>query len=166
VLVGHVSTQPQRLGDRLDGEVDEPGSVQDGRQVLAVAQRERSGTARVVGRRQGEVLGGGGGEHGDPLVVGHGLPAHQGDPAAGAQAAGDVGERGGGVAEEHHPEAADRDIEALWCEAMGLRVAVLEADVGQAVVSGSLGGPLHQGPGDVHPQRPAVSGGAGCGAGG
>jgi hypothetical protein len=50
--VGHVSTQPQRLGDRLDGDVDEPGSVQDGHQVLPVAQRERSGTARVVGRRR------------------------------------------------------------------------------------------------------------------
>ena len=49
--VGHVSTQPQRLHDRLDGDVDEPGSVQDGRQVLPVAQRERSWAARFAGRR-------------------------------------------------------------------------------------------------------------------
>jgi hypothetical protein len=48
---------------------------------------------------------------------------------------------------------------------MGLRVAVLEADVGQAVVSGSLLGPLQQGPGDVHAERLAVSGDACCRAG-
>jgi hypothetical protein len=91
--VGYVSTQPQRLHDRLDGDVDEPGSVQHGRQVLPVAQRERSGTARFIGRRQGDVLGGAGG-HGDPLVVHEALPAHEHQPAAGTQTACDIGERG------------------------------------------------------------------------
>jgi hypothetical protein len=76
-----------------------------------------------------------------------------------------VGERGCGVAEEHHPEATDSDIEAARCEAMCLRVAVLEADVGQAVMSGSLLGPLQQGPGDVHAECLAVIGGACCRAG-
>jgi hypothetical protein len=48
---------------------------------------------------------------------------------------------------------------------MGLRVAVLEADVGQVVPSGSLFGPQQQGAGDVHAERLAVIGVAGRRAG-
>ena len=49
------------------------------------------------------------------------------------------------VAEQHHSEAADGDVETSRCESMRLRVGVLEADVAQAILSGTLSGPPLQG---------------------
>jgi DNA-binding transcriptional MerR regulator len=167
--VGNVAAQPERFGDRLEVDVDESCSVQYRSQALRVAQRERSRTPRFVGRWQGDVLRDGGAEHGDPLVVQEVLPAYEHQPAAGAQAACDVGEGSCGIAEEHHAEAADGDIKASRCESMRLRVAVLEADVAQTLLSGSLFCPPQQRRGDVHAERLAIFRGtcrrAGCRSG-
>jgi hypothetical protein len=68
-------------------------------------------------------------DSGVPLVALTGLPDHHDQPPGRAQRSPDVGERGGGIVEEHGAEPADRQVEALVREAVDLRVGTLEGDV-------------------------------------
>jgi hypothetical protein len=68
------------------------------------------------------------------------LPGQQHQSAAGAQRSVDVRERGDGVTEEHRPGSADGSIEVLGVERVDLRVGLLEAGVGEALVSGAAAG--------------------------
>jgi len=98
------------------------------------------------------VLGGGGAGDHDPFVVGEVLPAHEDQPAPGAKAAGDVGERGRRVGEEHHTETAQGDIARAGREAVHLGVAVLKTDIGQSLLLGAAGRLAQHRRGQVHPQ--------------
>ena len=98
------------------------------------------------------MLGGGGAGDQDPFVVGEVLPAHQDQPAPGAKAAGDVGERGHRVGEEHHTETAHGDIARGGREAEHLGVAVVKADIGRSLLLGAAGRLAQQRRGQVHPQ--------------
>jgi hypothetical protein len=67
---------------------------------------------------------------------------------------------GGGVAEEHRAEPADRRVEAPGRKAVNLSVGALEADIAQFLRPGELAGPLDRGRGHVDPERTARLGGA------
>jgi hypothetical protein len=101
------------------------------------------------GCRQGLV------DSGVPLVALVGLPDHHHQPPGRAQRLPDVGERGGGIVEEHRAEPADRQVEALLREAVDLRVGSLEGDVAQLPCPGEFTGALDRGRGDVDPERTA-----------
>ena len=90
-----------------------------------------------------------------PLITLMGLPDHHHQPPGRAQRLPDVGERGGGVVEEHRAEPADRQIEALLRETVDLRVGSLEGDVAQLLSPGEFAGALDRGRGDVDPERTA-----------
>lgn len=104
-----------------------------------------------------------GGQGGQPLVaLGFG-GAQQGGAAARAQCGGDVGEGGGGVAEEHDAEAADDDIERAAGERVDLGVALFESDVGEVCALGAGSGALEHRAGQVQAQGTAVRGGGASG---
>jgi hypothetical protein len=84
-----------------------------------------------------------------------GLPHHHHQAPGRVQRPPDVRERGHGVIEEHRAEPAHGQVEALLREAVDLRVAVLEGDVGHSPRLGELAGPLDGGFGDVDPERTA-----------
>src|SRR5689334_4084941 len=70
----------------------------------------------------------------------------------------DVGERGGGVVEEHRAEPADRHVEALCRKAEGLRIGVLEGDVAEPLSPGELAGAPDRRRGDVDAERTSCPG--------
>ena len=80
-------------------------------------------------------------------------PHHHHETPPGPQCPPDVGERGDGVGEEHRPESADGDVEALRWERVGRGVRALEGDVGKPRRVREPAGPLDHGRGDIHPQR-------------
>src|SRR6516225_442118 len=72
-------------------------------------------------------------------------PARKNEPSAGLQRAGDVAERRRRVGEEHNPHARGREVEGGRLECEHLRVAIMQSDVAQPVLSNSLPrGPEHR----------------------
>jgi hypothetical protein len=86
------------------------------------------------------------------------LPHQQHQPPIGLERAGEVGERGNGVTEEHHPVAADHPVVAADTEVGDLRVRLLEPDVDQPLTLGPA-------PGEVEHPRGQVDAGDAAGGG-
>src|SRR4029077_11001941 len=142
-----------------EGNAGEPGSRQDLRDGWRIGERERIRSPSSDGR-WGLGPAEGLADNDFPLVALLGLPDHHHQPAARSQRAPDVGERGGGVAEEHRAESADGHVKVLLRETAELRVGDLEGDVAELLGPGELAGTLDRGRGDVDPERVTGPGGA------
>ena len=153
-IVG-VGPSEERLLHGVTFDLLETGRCQDRRDVVGVGEPERSGN--TDGRcRQFATKGQCAPNGHEPLVVLESLPRHQHEPAARAQALGDVGERGDRVAEEHRAEPAHRDVIAGRLERADLRVGDLEGDVGEVFVPSYLASTRDHDRGQVHAQRRAL----------
>ena len=131
--------------------------VEDAPDAVGVGQAEHSGD--VLGdRRELPTERERRARHRHPLVARVRLPGDDREPAAGHGGAGEVGERGHGIAEEHHAEAADDHVEEGVGEGVDLRVGLFEGHVGEPVGRRALARPGEHRPGEVDAEGVAVDG--------
>jgi hypothetical protein len=86
------------------------------------------------------------------------LPHHHHQASRGTHGSTDVGKRGDWIREEHRPEPADRDVEALSREVMDLGVGLLERDVVQPFGFRQPAGSLDHRRGEVYAHHTAGRG--------
>ena len=122
----------------LDGDIAERRSAQHGGNPAALAQPERRRTGPVIERRERHPRDDRGARHQDLLVAAR-FCQHEGKSTPGANAAGNVGERGRRVGEQHHTHPAVDEIAGAGREAVHLGVVVVETDIGQSLLLGAAG---------------------------
>src|SRR5215510_9697577 len=152
----YIGAEPHRLLQPLEVDSREARSGQHGGGRLGIGLGER---ARRAGRGHGQVA-----THrqradqlSDPLVRLGTLPYQQGQPTTSLQRAADVGERCGGVTEEHGAGAGDRDIEERGGEGVDLDVAPLKAGIGESMFGGDAARHRDYLAGQIYTERLAVT---------
>jgi hypothetical protein len=126
------ATEQQRPLDPPDDHVGEAGGLEDLGDTTGVGELEGAQDLehrRVRGRdvRQRRHR-----RDQHPLVDAGVLPAHETQATTRAQRTSEVRERRDRIGEEHHPEAADHQIQLVLTEPVALRVGRNERDVAQA----------------------------------